>query len=281
MQNKIIHLNLSDNAFGPRGIPAFDFLLKAMSSLKTLKITNCGLGPEGGEMIAAALAENKDLRLAHFSAGRDRLENKGITAIAGVLGGQMAGALEVIEVPQNGIKKDGMMALLEALKANASSLREVYLHDNWIKQAAIDRLVEFVIKAERLERLNISDSTMGTDGALLLVKALQRNAALGKSLRYFACNYNEVESSKVSKRILDMFLADSFEVLETVEFRGNTIGRKHAQEYIAKFEAKGRKLIMFEDEDLDDEDADEEEDEDAEEGAEEDELLEKLEKLRL
>jgi hypothetical protein len=31
----------------------------------------------------------------------------------------MAGSLEVIEVPQNGIKKDGMMALLEALKANA------------------------------------------------------------------------------------------------------------------------------------------------------------------
>ena len=99
MQNKIIHLNLSDNAFGPRGIPAFDFLLKAMSSLKTLKIHNCGLGPEGGEMIAAALAENKDLRLAHFSAGRDRLENKGITAIAGVLGGHLAGSLEVIEVP--------------------------------------------------------------------------------------------------------------------------------------------------------------------------------------
>jgi Ran GTPase-activating protein 1 len=143
-----------------------------MPSLKTLKISNCGLGPEGGEMIAAGLAENKELRLAHFSAGRDRLENKGITAIAGVLGGHMAGSLEVIEVPQNGIKKDGMMALLEALKANASSLREVYLHDNWIKQQAIDHLVEFVLKAERLERLNISDSTMGTAGVLLLAKAM-------------------------------------------------------------------------------------------------------------
>ena len=119
IQNKIVHLNLSDNAFGPRGIPAFDFLFKAMPSLKTLKISNCGLGAEGGEMIAASLAENKEVRLAHFSAGRDRLENKGITAISSVLGGHMAGSLEVIEVPQNGIKKDGMMALLEALKANA------------------------------------------------------------------------------------------------------------------------------------------------------------------
>ena len=282
MQNQIVHLNLSDNAFGPRGIPAFDFLFKAMPSLKTLKITNCGLGPEGGEMIAAALAENKELRLAHFSAGRDRLENKGITAIAGVLGGHMAGSLEVIEVPQNGIKKDGMMALLEALKANASSLREVYLHDNWIKQQAIDRLVEFVLKAERLERLNISDSTMGTAGVLLLAKAISTNPALGKSLKYFGSNYNEVESSKVSKRILDIFLSDLFEVLETLEFRGNSLGRKAAQEYIAKFEAKGCKLVFFDEEEEDDEDADEDdEDDDAEEGADEDDLIAKLEKLKI
>ncbi len=78
------NVNLSDNAFGPAGIKSFDFLLRELKSLKTLKVTNCGLGPEGGEMIAQALADNKDLRLVQFSAGRDRLENKGITALAGV-----------------------------------------------------------------------------------------------------------------------------------------------------------------------------------------------------
>jgi Ran GTPase-activating protein 1 len=56
-------VNLSDNAFGPAGIKSFDFLLRELKSLKTLKVTNCGLGPEGGEMIANALAENKDLKL--------------------------------------------------------------------------------------------------------------------------------------------------------------------------------------------------------------------------
>ena len=61
-----------------------------------------------------------------------------------------------------------MIALLGALKANAETLREVYLHDNWIKQEAIDRLVEFILRAKSLERLNISDSTLGTYGAMLL-----------------------------------------------------------------------------------------------------------------
>ena len=41
----IEHLNLSDNAFGPAGIKSFDFFLKEAESLKTLKVTNCGLGP--------------------------------------------------------------------------------------------------------------------------------------------------------------------------------------------------------------------------------------------
>jgi Ran GTPase-activating protein (RanGAP) involved in mRNA processing and transport len=81
-------------------------------------------------------------------------------------------SLEILEVPQNGIKKDGMVALLDALKANSHSLREVYLHDNWIKVDAIDRLVEFILKARTLEILNVSDSTMGTEGALLLANAL-------------------------------------------------------------------------------------------------------------
>jgi Ran GTPase-activating protein 1 len=171
MGNQIEHINLSDNAFGPAGIKSFDFFLREMSSLKSLKVTNCGLGPEGGEMIANALLENKDLKLVHFSAGRDRLENKGITALSQVFKA-MAGSLEFIEVPQNGIKKEGMIALLESLKANSESLREVYLHDNWIKGEAVTKLAEFLLKSTKLTHLNFSDSTMGTDGAVLVVKAL-------------------------------------------------------------------------------------------------------------
>lgn len=63
MTNQIEHINMSDNAFGPAGIKAFDFFLKEMASLKTLKVTNCGLGPEGGEMIANALKENTAVKL--------------------------------------------------------------------------------------------------------------------------------------------------------------------------------------------------------------------------
>lgn len=204
MNKEITYLDLSNNAFGPAGIRSFDFLLREMSSLKVLKVTNCGLGPEGGEMIANALAENKDLRLVQFSAGRDRLENKGITALAGVF--KTMGSLEVIEVPQNGIKKDGMMALLDGLKANAESLREIHIHDNWVKGAAADRLAELIYRSKNLQKLNISDSDMGTNAAYLVIRALHDTPTVRESLREFYCNFNEITSGKVNKEVLSMLL---------------------------------------------------------------------------
>ena len=64
-------------------------------------------------MIGLALLENKNMKLTHFSAGRDRLENKGIIALAAAFKNMKS--LKVIDVPQNGIKKEGMYALLDAL----------------------------------------------------------------------------------------------------------------------------------------------------------------------
>jgi Ran GTPase-activating protein 1 len=205
MGKDIVHLNLSDNAFGPAGIKAFDFLLRETPSLKTFKVNNCGLGPEGAEMIADALKENKDLKLKHFTAGRDRLENKGITALSRVFKDMQS--LEVIEVPQNGIKEDGMLALMEALKANAETLREVHINDNWIKKAAVDKLVEFIYKAKKLEKLNISDLNMDPQAVKLVFRALKDSPAVS-TLKELYCNYNEIESSKLAKECLDIMLND-------------------------------------------------------------------------
>ncbi len=48
-------------------------------------------------MIADALMQNQGLKLTHFYAGRDRLECKGITALAAVF--KHMGSLKEIHVP--------------------------------------------------------------------------------------------------------------------------------------------------------------------------------------
>jgi Ran GTPase-activating protein (RanGAP) involved in mRNA processing and transport len=57
-------------------------------------------------------------------------------------------SLEKIEVPQNGIKKDGMLALLDSFIKNADTLKEVYINDNWIKNEAVEKLAEFILNAK-------------------------------------------------------------------------------------------------------------------------------------
>ena len=85
----------------------------------------------------------------------------------------------------------------------------------------------------------------------------------------------------MSKRILDILLSDAFTALDIVEYKGNAIGRKAAQGYLKKFEERGRKLLIF-DEDEDEEDVDEEEEEEEDiEGINEEDLMKKLEALKL
>jgi Ran GTPase-activating protein (RanGAP) involved in mRNA processing and transport len=174
-----------------------------------------------------------------------------------------------------------MMALLEALSANASSLKEVYVHDNWIKGEAVDSLVRFILKAQKLERLNISDSTMGTAGAVLVARALQEATAIHSTLKSFSCNYNEVETYKASRLILDTLLNESFSALESVEYKGNSLGLKTASEYVAKFSEKGCKLIVFEEDDEEDGEGEDEEEDDSDGGFDEEDIVARLEKLKL
>jgi len=79
------------------------------------------------------------LKLTHFHAGRDRLENPGITALAEVIAAQ--GSLEEIHVPQNGIKDEGMVQLILALQ-KCDKLKTITVNDNWLKKGAAAELVK-------------------------------------------------------------------------------------------------------------------------------------------
>lgn len=52
-------LNLSHNAFGPDGVNAYTHFLERCPTLEILNLTNCGLGPEGGKLLAKAMLKNK------------------------------------------------------------------------------------------------------------------------------------------------------------------------------------------------------------------------------
>lgn len=83
IENKKVEvLDLSDNAFGPIGVKAFDFFILKTESLRELYLENNGLGPQGAENLAEALLENKQIKLKTLFLNRNRLENKGAIAFS-------------------------------------------------------------------------------------------------------------------------------------------------------------------------------------------------------
>mmetsp|Transcript_37628 Transcript_37628/g.27736 ORF Transcript_37628/g.27736 Transcript_37628/m.27736 type:complete len:111 (-) Transcript_37628:307-639(-) len=109
------------------------------------------------------------------------------------------GSLVVIDIPQNGIKKEGMVKMMGAFVANAATLREVYINDNWIKQEAVQELAHFILKSEQLTVLNISDSDMGNEAVFHVLQALKASPKAKNTLREFYCNFNEVDSNFIAR----------------------------------------------------------------------------------
>ena len=165
-------------------------------------------------MIANALSQNGQLQLKHFEAGRDRLENKGITALGQVFASM--GSLEVVHVPQNGIKDEGMSSLLGSLKS-CKKLRTLRINDNWLKSQSIDNLIRVIFNCSSLEDLNISDLNMGQENVQAVMKAISLSKI--NQLKTFYCNYNEVTSSIIARTILKQFKEQQADQVDGGQFK--------------------------------------------------------------
>ena len=145
-------------------------------------------------MIAEALSSNEGLRLEHFEAGRDRLENKGIMALGRVFA--TMGSLEVVHVPQNGIKDEGMAVLLDSLAGSCTNLHTLRVNDNWLKSESITKLFKLILSCKKLNHLNLSDLNMGQEAVYVTLEALK--ASEETVLQEFYCNYNEIDSAQIA-----------------------------------------------------------------------------------
>ncbi|XP_063987105.1 ran GTPase-activating protein 1 [Diachasmimorpha longicaudata] len=176
---RLVELDLSDNAFGPIGVQGLAAFLRSSTcyTLQELRLNNNGLGIAGGKMLAKALLdchvnsskEGKPLALRVFIAGRNRLENEGATALAGVF--EKLGSLEEVVMPQNGIYHPGVSALANAL-SNNPGLRILNLNDNTVGPKGAQALADVLHNFKSLEYLNLGDCLLKTRGALLIADAL-------------------------------------------------------------------------------------------------------------
>ncbi|XP_050360129.1 ran GTPase-activating protein 1 [Nymphalis io] len=213
-------LDLSDNAFGPIGVEGLAKLLQSdvCSQLQELRLNNNGLGITGGRLLAKALSANpRSLRV--FIAGRNRLENEGAKALAGVF--QSMGTLEEISMPQNGIYHVGISALSEALKHNPR-LARLNLNDNTIGPRGAGALAAALPRLKNLKSINFGDCLLKSSGARALAQGLKDNSVLLESLDL---SHNEI-GRDACMEVVDALTAlpDSADRLTRVVLAGNSLG---------------------------------------------------------
>lgn len=217
----LIELNLSDNAFGPAGAePLVNFLVNN-KALETLKLNNNGLGISGGTFIAHALikaAEEKELKklpttLKTFIAGRNRLENGSSELLAKAF--QTHPTLIEVRLPQNGIRPEGIMAILKGLSKN-SALEVLDLQDNTFTEVGSKALGDSLSSWSKLKVLNIGDCLLKAKGAVDVALALKESHP--KYLEELILTYNEIDTEAA------LLLADAlknFKNLKKLDLNGN------------------------------------------------------------
>ena len=140
----LVELNMCDNAFGPIGLEGLvSFLQSACCySLKEIRMHNNGLGQDGAKKFASALEQcylnsNKKFALRVFVCGRNRLEFEGSRALSAVL--KQLGSLEELQMPQNGIRPNGIEFIADACAHN-KKLRIINLNDNTFRKPGGDSM---------------------------------------------------------------------------------------------------------------------------------------------
>ncbi|XP_053674991.1 ran GTPase-activating protein [Anopheles nili] len=265
-------LDCSDNALGPNGMVGLVDLLKSTTcfTLQELKLNNCGLGIEGGTMLAKALLDGhsgsqkagKPLALKVFIAGRNRLENSGAAALSTMFAA--IGTLEQIEMPQNGIYYKGIEALSEAFKVN-TNLRILNLNDNTIGPKGAAALSEALQPLVHLKEINFGDCLLKTRGAILIGEALHEAHT---DLEVLDFGLNEIGSDGGFALVN---AAANKHKLRSLVLNGNQFGEECCEQLEELMQEYGRVNVIELEEDAGDIDEEEEEEEEDDDNEEEDE----------
>ena len=247
-------VDLSDNAFGFNTIDPLRSFLSQHTPLQHLILSNNGLGPESGVIIATALTElaekkkkkkkeenkksTKDVDEGQAKAkdddtstitsassslhppletiicGRNRLENGSMKAWAAAFAAN--DQVRTVRLPQNGIRPAGLAALIHDGLAKVKQLTLLDLQDNTMTSEGARALAASLPGWRNLEELGVGDCLLGARGSEWVVKALEKGE--NEMLEVLRLQYNEVRAKGVRD------LADAFSKvpkLRRVELNGN------------------------------------------------------------
>ena len=219
-------LDLSDNAFGPIGMESVKPFLQSASCerLEVLRLNNNGLGLPGGSLLADAIEYLTNLRT--LIVGRNRLASSSTRedSVGKIAAGLATlSKLEALEMPQNGIRVEGIISLAQAVESNRN-LRVLNLNDNSITPKGAKPLASALSHCLNLQSLNLGDCLLKNKGTIMILKALISGKL--KSLKDINLSGNEISSEEVIDLISVLVSKTGCEPGLQIDLSSNSFGEK-------------------------------------------------------
>ncbi|KAL8284096.1 hypothetical protein RQP46_004845 [Phenoliferia psychrophenolica] len=280
----LVSLDLSDNAFGGRSVEPMLELLSTHPTLEVLKLNNNGMGPVGGAEIAGALlanankakAEGRKASLRTLICGRNRLENGSAQAFADAFAA--LGSLVEVRMPQNGIRMEGIEAIVKGLQKNPD-LEWLDLQDNTATERGSRAIAASLPSWPKLKTLNLSDCLLRPRGGVTVMTALSRGS--NPALTTLRLQSNELDARAID--VLASAITLHLPSLVALELNGN-YGDADDECFAAistALEKWGHADALDELDELEERESEDEDEEDEEEADEEEELENKREETVL
>ena len=160
------------------------------------------------------LKEGKESSLRVIVCGRNRLENGSSSSWSEAFSKHQK--LEVVRMPQNGIRMEGIAKLAQGLSKNPN-LKHLDLQDNTATKTGTRSIVGQLKNWPELEILNLSDCILGNAGGIALATSLLDGS--NKKLQSLHLQYGEFDKRTVE--ILTQAITQHLSGLTTLELNGN------------------------------------------------------------
>ena len=284
--DKLVYINLSDNAFGLRTIDTLEKFIAEKTSLVHLILANNGMGPFAGERIGKALSllaiaqkkrYNKTI-LETFICGRNRLEN-GSAKYLSTGFYSFADSLKTVRLFQNGIRPEGIRQLIEGL-SHCKKIECVDLQDNTFTSAPGVKFAQSMAKwTSSLKELNLNDCLIKDTGSKAILETLSTSGF--NNLQILKLQFNEIKQDTLETIIIPILKEEKLPALNLLELNGNFFEEDcdAIEELREIFSGELDELDDFEEEESDEESEEEEEEDNEEESLDFNDLIDGLAKL--
>ena len=256
-KTSLVELNLSDNAFGSRSVDPIVPFLTHNRSLQIFKLNNNGLGPEGGTVIANALAESarlskkegKPSQLQTLICGRNRLQDGSSEAWAGAFSAH--GSLVEVRMPQNGIRMDGIANLAGGL-SHCPNLEYLDLQDNTFGSVGSVAIARALPVWTKLTFLNFSDCVLSNEeeGVSAVIETITSGSNPKLQILQLQNNNMEVESFALLAKGIQKLPS-----LKMLELQWNEVedDDENLEALVLTLKQRGGKVFLDDEEDAEEE----------------------------